>query len=398
MVALMPAWGIISAVGVFQTYISEHQLEHVSLSMQSYIFSVYSFFAMGGSLVIGPFFDQYGGRSLMFIGGALMVGGLIGASFSSEVYEFILSFGFALGIGTAFIICPNVSVINHYYVKKLGLMQGISELGGSVGGVLIPLMLRRLFVQVGWGWAMRVLALFSLVCVAIGIVVVKDRTEILNRGQPKLPIHKLFFKNFDKEQLKDNTFIGLVVSVVPVEFSLLLVLTYLPSFAIAEGISESASFMMIVVFAISGLFGHIIPSLMADRYGRFNALLVVSIFMSLFTFALWLPAQYYPKKLLGLYFFTILYGFFVAGSYSLLPAVIGQFSKVEDAGKRFGLVYGFVALANLASLPIGSEILGDGDMDGYTHLIIFSGSVCSAGVLAMLAFKYKMTKDLFAVL
>ncbi|GME81670.1 unnamed protein product [Ambrosiozyma monospora] len=156
---------------------------------------------------------------------------------------------------------------------------------------------------------------------------------------------------------------------------------------------------MIVVFAIAGLFGHVIPSLMADHYlGRLNALLLVSLLMSLFTFALWLPAQYYPKKLLGLYFFTVLYGFFVAGSYSLLPAVIGQFSKVEDAGKRFGLVYGFVALANLASLPIGGKILGVGDMDGYTHLIIFSGAVCFASVIAMLALKYKVTKGLLGVI
>ncbi|GMG39869.1 unnamed protein product [Ambrosiozyma monospora] len=287
MIALMPTWGIMSAIGVFQTYVAEHQLEHVSFTTQSWIFSVYSFFAMGGSLVIGPFFDQYGGRDLMIIGGVLMIGGLIGASFSSETYQFILSFGVALGVGSAFVICPNVSVVNHYYVKKLGLMQGISEMGGSVGGVLIPLMLRRLFVQVGWGWAMRVLALFSLVCLAIGILLVKDRAHILNSGQPKLSFCKLFFKNFDMKQLKDKTFVGLVLSVVPVEFSLLLVLTYLPSFAIAEGISESASFMMIVVFAIAGLFGHVIPSLMADHYlGRLNALLLVSLSMSLFTFAL----------------------------------------------------------------------------------------------------------------
>ncbi|GME82532.1 unnamed protein product [Ambrosiozyma monospora] len=226
MIALMPAWGVMSAIGVFQTYVAEHQLEHVSLTTQSWIFSIYSFFAMGGSLIIGPFFDQYGGRNLMIIGGVLMIGGLIGASFSSETYQFILSFGVALGVGSAFVICPNVSVINHYYVKKLGLMQGISEMGGSVGGVLIPLMLRRLFVQVGWGWAMRVLALFSLVCIAIGILLVKDRTQILNRGQPKLPFYKLFFKNFDLEQLKDKTFVGLVLSVVPVEFSLLLTIIW----------------------------------------------------------------------------------------------------------------------------------------------------------------------------
>ncbi|GME74904.1 unnamed protein product [Ambrosiozyma monospora] len=129
MIALLSAWGIMSAIGVFQTYIAEHQLNDVSLTTQSWIFSIHSFFAMGGSLIIGPFFDQYGGRNLMIIGGVLMIGGLIGASFSTETYQFILSFGVAVGVGSAFVVCPNVSVINHHYVKKLGLVQGISEMG-----------------------------------------------------------------------------------------------------------------------------------------------------------------------------------------------------------------------------------------------------------------------------
>lgn len=64
----------------------------------------------------------------------------------------MLSFGVLGGIGTALIFTPAVSSIGHFFLVKRANATGIAATGGSVGGVIFPLMLQRLFPQIGFAW------------------------------------------------------------------------------------------------------------------------------------------------------------------------------------------------------------------------------------------------------
>ena len=54
-------------------------------------------------------------------------------------------------------------------------MIGLSATGASISGIIYPIMLRQLFVRVGFGWAIRIFGFLIFVLIAIGTVCLKPR-------------------------------------------------------------------------------------------------------------------------------------------------------------------------------------------------------------------------------
>lgn len=65
--------GTMNSIGVFQAYISTHQLSQYQDSEIAWIFSVYSFLSFFGGVQVGPYFDAKGPRLLVFVGSIFMV-------------------------------------------------------------------------------------------------------------------------------------------------------------------------------------------------------------------------------------------------------------------------------------------------------------------------------------
>jgi hypothetical protein len=64
--------GLISTLGSFQTYYLENTLSANTPSQVGWIFSTFTFLTFGCSLYIGPLFDYYGPRLIIFIGSLLL--------------------------------------------------------------------------------------------------------------------------------------------------------------------------------------------------------------------------------------------------------------------------------------------------------------------------------------
>jgi MFS family permease len=67
-----------------------------------------------------------------------------------EYWHFLVVFGLLGGIGTSLIVTPATTAIGHFFRLNRGYATGIAYTGGSVGGVVFPLMLEALFPK---GWA-----------------------------------------------------------------------------------------------------------------------------------------------------------------------------------------------------------------------------------------------------
>ena len=82
-------------------------------------------------------------------------------SLSKIYYQFLLSYGFATGIGFGALYIPSVSVLSQYYRKRRALAIGFSATGASIGGILFPIQLHQMFQSVGYGWSIRTSTLLS---------------------------------------------------------------------------------------------------------------------------------------------------------------------------------------------------------------------------------------------
>ncbi len=78
------SFGILNSAGAFQAYLSTHQLVHESPSAVGWIFSLYAFLTFFCGVQIGPVFDTYGPRWLVFAGTVCLVGGMMGVAESTS--------------------------------------------------------------------------------------------------------------------------------------------------------------------------------------------------------------------------------------------------------------------------------------------------------------------------
>lgn len=237
---------------------------------------------------------------------------------------------------------------------------------------------------------MRIFAFFNLGVTLVATLLIKDRIKELHllTGEPE-DERSFWLKlkgSFDINSLKDRRFLSLTCALFMNEFSILIVLTYLASYAIAMGASPSESYVMLTVLNISGTFGKFIPSYFAQHYGCFNMMILMSVTMSFECFVIWLPFGKYKG---ALYLFIVLFGFGYSATYSLTGATVGRITtKTKDFGKRYGSAYAIVSFGNLISLPISGSFIVNKTATDYNHMVAFAASSCALASILFLISRY----------
>lgn len=374
---LCTAFGLWNSMGAIESYISANILldaDPVGISM---IFSLFSFITMGFSMFSGILFDQYGARKICIIGTVFFVGGLMATASSTKLYQFILSFGICCSIGSAMLMSPLVNCVGHFFNRKRGMAMAIAMPGASLGGVIWPQVCRKLYVEVGFPWTMRILGFVMGAMLIVSCILISDRhLEMGVAGSEDMTLSQKLSQFIDFSCLKDKTFVILTIALFMNEFSLLMVSTYIPSYALAKGFSQATSLNALTIYNASGIVGRIVPTFLADRYGNYKMILIQSGIMTLSIFVVWLP---FGQHLPAFFIFTIIFGFAVAGTLALTPMCTAAISKPEEFGRRYGTAYLFVSFCNLISLPVGRAITET--KGSYNAMVGFSGATCCLGTI-----------------
>lgn len=364
--AIIITFGNMNTIGVIQAYVSEHILQESSSSSVGWVFSVYFFFTFFGGIYAGPIFDYTGSTIPMYVGSAFIITGLFATANCTEVWQFVLAYGVTVGIGSSFLMNCCIASVSHYFLKRRGMALGVCSVGGALGGVIWPLLFRELFPKIGYQWAMRTYAFISCFFLGIGCLLVKNRIT-KNKGD-KTGVALVRESFVLKDLIKDGAYLSLTLAILFCEFSLVLATTYMSSFTMYNGHTESEAFMVAIVCNAVGIPGRYLPNWLADRYGSLNVMVVCVTICSMLILVIWLP---FGGSLQSMYAFAALYGFFSSSTLALTPVCCGLIGKTEDFGKKYGTVYCLVAFGNLVSLPIAGAIIGTGA--GYTNMIILCG-------------------------
>lgn len=115
---------------------------------------------------------------------------------------------------------------------------------------------------------------------------------------------------------------------------------------------------------------------MADRFGRFNVIIVFAALSAILVLALWIPARGDG----ALIAFAILYGFASGAYVSMGPAVIAQISDIRQIGVRSGTMFAIIAVSALTGSPIGGALVTK-DNGEFLYLQIFCGVTLAAGAI-----------------
>lgn len=270
----------------------------------------------------------------------------------------MLAFGILGGAGCSLLFTPAVSAIGHYFLAKRGAATGLAAAGGSLGGIVFPLMLQSLLPKLGWGWSLRIMGFIVLALCILAILLIRSRLPP-KEGGSVLPDFRIF---------KNLAFFYVTIGTYFMEWGLFVPIAYLVSYSLSSGaISSTFSYQLIAIFNAGSCLGRYLPGLFADKIGRFNATLIALLFCAVTTLALWLPATILPlysengqaspaiKPLIIIY--SVVFGFASGSNISLTPVCVGQLCETQQYGRYYATCYSIVSLGTLTGIPIAGAIL-----------------------------------------
>ncbi|EIM79592.1 MFS general substrate transporter [Stereum hirsutum FP-91666 SS1] len=378
--ALFATFGQMNAFGSFQLWYSEHQLSQYSPSDISWIGSLqlWVFFFSGG--IIGRFFDAYGPRWLLVLGTLIYTFSLMMTSLATKYYQFILAQGVVFGIGVGLLFYPSLSAAATHFSKYRATAVGIAVAGSSVGGVVFPLLLQRLFNEVGFPWAVRI---SGFVCLACGVVACLTCTS---RLPPKKPGPWI-----DVASFRDVKFMLFSIGSGTCCLGIFVPFFYIVQYSQDQGVSQRLAFDLLSVMNAGSVFGRVLPGYIADLVGRYNMLAPFAVLAGIFSLALWLNAH----NVAALTLYSVFYGFFSGAFISLNTPCIAQISRMDQIGTRIGMAYSLLSFPSLVGGPIAGAILTrqHGDFSG---LIIYTGVALIIGGFLILAVKLMINRNFFA--
>ena len=281
--------------------------------------------------------------------------------------------------------------VGHWFLRNRAYATGVATTGGSIGGIMFPLIINAAIPAVGFGWAIRIVGFIALVLLLAGNCLIRARTDIINGTAPsssngsvasgKAPSldgkKRSAFSavRIDLTAFKDPRFALTTMGVFMIEWAVFIPITYITSYALAEGLPSKLSYELLAVLNVGSVFGRWLPGLVADRVGRFNIMIITICFCMTTVLGLWLPATYVANiagRKAILIVFCLLYGFGSGSGISLTPVCVGQICTTREYGTKYGTCYFFVSFATLTGIPIAGQIMAASG--SYAGIIYFTAA------------------------
>lgn len=336
--SIMGGLGLMNSIGIYQAWISTHQLSHLSSGQISWIFGLYNFLVFFCGIQIGPVFDARGPRLLMCIGSSLIILTFVLMGFCSVYWQFLLVIGIIGGMGTSFIFIVPVASIGHFFHRRRGAATGLALSGGSIGGVVFPLVLETLAPKLGFVWSTRIIGLITLILLVPGCLLVRANLPPKSPA-PTPPPAAVFLP--DLSILKDPILALTTLGVFFIEWGFFIPLEYIASYSIANGLPHHLSYLMIVFLNAGSFPGRWIPGILADRIGRFTTLLLTNILCLIAVLGIWMPAD---GNSVAVILFAVVFGFGSGSNISLVPVCVGELCATRNYGRYYTTVYTIVSL------------------------------------------------------
>ncbi|CCH58832.1 hypothetical protein TBLA_0A10540 [Henningerozyma blattae CBS 6284] len=384
-IGMVASYGTMYAPGVIENYIKENQLNDTSSFEIGWIFSLYIFICFITFILGGTLFDNFGFKKPILIGTIIHVGSLFSLANCRELWQFILGYSILGGFGNGILIPCLISIPSQYFNRKRALAISIASIGGSIGGIIIPILLRKFFsmhrlnqLDYGFIWGIRTWAFLDLVLLLLALMSGQSRIIKENVKDSNIPSWKYYCKillidGFDYKGLKDVRYVFCVIATIFTEVSLKAAVTYLGSYCTSKDISNSNAYLIITIVSITGIPGRYITGYLADKFGRYNITILYTLFLTLLMLVDWFP---FGTNLTNLYVIISIYGFLSSGAYTMLPVCCGQVTTTDKFAVRYSTMYFIIGFVQLGTIPGTGAIIGWGEKTHYQYYVLFCG-LCS---------------------
>ncbi|CAG7954416.1 unnamed protein product [Penicillium olsonii] len=350
---------------------------------------------------------QYPPRNVIWVSGVIYSGSLVLASFSQALWQFILTQGCLLGVGTCLIYMPSVTVAPTWFSLHRGLAMGIILAGTGVGGVAWPLAFRYLIDAVGFRNTLRITAGISLVLVFGSGIFIRWPANQLARIQVEnaaLSRSSNIFRlpRVDWRVARSRKFLAHALGAALQSAAYYTPVFFFASFARTLGYSQATSANFIAISNAANALGKVVIGYAADRMGRLNTLVVTTLISAISVLALWLPSCLSTTQSSGsnlFIAFTVFYGVFASAYVALFPTSLVELFGVQNFASVNGLLYMIRGFATLLGTPVAGALIRGHDQKSvgprsYENTSIMVGVLMAVATLAVLWARIEATISL----
>lgn len=317
------------------------------LGATSVVFGITAFLFFGTAIISGRVYDRIGPYPLVFIGGLLFCGGLIGTSLATEVWHGYFGFGFGCGFGGGLFISPLYALAASWFQKYRAVAQGLVATGPGLGTLLLIPLTQELIGDFGWRTAMRYLAIIAGGTYLLGIFLIK-RAPIMRMGDPKLHMHLVvrtsaFWQMFVSSVLFSTALIGSLGVVIP--------------FAEAEGIDTRRAGLLLSAVGASSIFGRLLLTSFASKLGSVR-LFKMAFFGLPIAYGVWLLSldDYLSltddRRFVLMLIFAAILGVSYGGFVALMGDVVAHLFGLVGIGTVMGVLFFSAGLGSLIGAPM----------------------------------------------
>ncbi|KAF8687073.1 hypothetical protein AX14_003722 [Amanita brunnescens Koide BX004] len=360
-------FGYVNSWGIFQLYYQSTMLQDSSTSNIAWIGSIQYALVFFPAILIGRLFDLGYFRSIFLTSSVVLVAATFLVAECHLYWQFLLCQGIAVGFACGGIFGPTTAVIAHWFKKRRGLAMGLVATGSSLGGAVLPVLVKGMIPRVGFKWTMRTIGFILIFSLGVSNLVLKRRIPpknnsggLLNLSAFRSPVYTIYCLS------AFTTFLGLYT-----------VLTYI-DFASADlpGVPATLSFYLLSITNGSGFVGRYACGVISDRAGPMNVMMPFTMLAGVMTF-IW-P---YARSAHSLVAVAVVYGLCSGAYVSLSSNPVIEMGDTSDVGRRIGMFMSILALGALGGPPISGAI--NTATGGFEAVGWYAGSMIFLGVAMM---------------
>ncbi|GAM87002.1 hypothetical protein ANO11243_050230 [Dothideomycetidae sp. 11243] len=365
---MIAIFGISFAFGVYQVYYQDVMLPQHSPSAISWIGTIQASFTFLFGLVSGPLFDK--GYFFHVVVGAStgLVLSFMLLSICKEYWQILLCQGLLAGICSGLLYISTLSQVPRYFSSQRGRALGLVTSGVGVGGIIYPLIFRRLLRELGFGWATRVVGFVTMGFLLVAAVLIKPLH--LNNAPKKLR---------DPTMFKDPYYVSFIFSGLLIGFGMMIPYYDSGLFWVARfDHNLDSAFYTLIIANVGGFFGRLLISAAVDYGVPAEYMMTVSTAVTAALGFGWIGVH--TKS--SYYAFLVLWGIFSSAN-ATLPTCLMMYliPRPEVFATRMGLVLGMTGVGMLVGPPIANALIKH--QTNFLGVQLWVGITCTVALVSI---------------
>lgn len=312
-------------------------------------------------------------RPVMIVGHFMVIFGMFMLSLATEYYHVVLAQGICVGLGAGAINIPAFAIISSKFTTKRPLALGCASTGASIGGIIFPIMFRKLVPGTGFGWAVRAIGFVNL-GMSIPTLVILCRNPGTRAPKARLVI--------DPRGFREPIFGTFVIALFFQFLAYYIPLFYLTTYArVKVGTSVDLAFYLLAINNAASFFGRTMPYLLGARVTPIRILIFWDAVGVLLLFS-WMAVG----STGGMVVWTIAWGF-LSGVLVTAPAASTAHPTLSPSldviGARLGMSWATASIGVLIGAPIAGALADVANAD-FVHAQTFAGTVMAGAVILLI--------------